>query len=60
MTSEIDLRKEEIIDEIYCLDLVIERIKEELYENNSESNKERLEKLRTHRKNLINERDELW
>lgn len=58
MLSEIDwLSKQELIEKINELDLFMERIREELYENNCESDRVFLNKLKEEYKLLIEQKD---
>lgn len=60
MLSKIDwLSKQDIIGKINELDLFMERIRDEVYENNCESNKKWLEELKERRNELIEKRENI-
>lgn len=48
-----------IVEQINKLDDMIERVKEEIYENNSQSNREWLTDLRKKRKKLIEQKENI-
>lgn len=53
------MSKQDIIGKINELDLFMERIRDEVYENNCESNKKWLEELKERRNELIEKRENI-